>query len=187
RFAIILADVSGKGTPASLIMAFAHAAFRSLAGGLSPVALLARISELIRNANKMHRYATCFYAELDPATKRMIYVNAGHLPPAIVRGDEAIDLSVGGSVLGLLPGTTFDQGEITLQSGDVLAIYSDGVSEAQSNSEAEYGPEGVMSCMRVNRGETAAQILRCLEASLSEFAFGVPFSDDRTVVILKAL
>ncbi|MEO5761845.1 MAG: SpoIIE family protein phosphatase [Vicinamibacteria bacterium] len=187
RFAIILADVSGKGTPASLIMAFAHAAFRSLAGGLSPVFLLARISELIRNANKSHRYATCFYAELDPTTKHMIYVNAGHLPPAIVRGDQAIDLRIGGSVLGLLPGTTFEQGEVVLQPGDVLAIYSDGVSEAQSNSEAEYGPEGVMACMRANRGETAGQILKSLDASLSEFASGVPFSDDRTVVILKAL
>ncbi len=187
RFAIILADVSGKGTPASLIMAFAHAAFRSLAGSLPPVDLLARISELIRNANKSHRYATCFYAELDPSGRRMIYVNAGHLPPAIVRGEEAIELKAGGSVLGLLPGTTFVQGEVTLLPGDVLAIYSDGVSEAQSIRDDEFGSEGVVACVRALRAKSAPEILRLLDQSLFEFAAGRPFTDDRTAVILKAL
>jgi sigma-B regulation protein RsbU (phosphoserine phosphatase) len=187
RFAIILADVSGKGTPASLIMAFAHAAFRSLAGSLPPVDLLARVSELIRNANKTHRYATCFYGELDSRTRRLIYVNAGHLPPAIVRGEETIELKLGGSVLGLLPGTTFEQGEVTLQPGDVLAIYSDGVSEAQSSRDDEFGPEGVVACVRVMRAQKADEILRLLDQSLFEFAAGRPFTDDRTAVILKAL
>jgi sigma-B regulation protein RsbU (phosphoserine phosphatase) len=187
RFAVILADVSGKGTPASLIMAFAHAAFRSLAGGLPPVDLLARISELIRKANTSHRYATCFYGELDPLSRRMVYVNAGHLPPAIVRGDQTIELNIGGSVLGLLPGTTFEQGEITLQPGDVLAIYSDGISEAQSVGDDEFGPEGVVACVRALRTNSAPEILRLLEQSLFEFAAGRPFTDDRTAVILKAL
>lgn len=187
RFAIILADVSGKGTPASLIMAFAHAAFRSLAGSLPPVELLARVSELIRNANKSHRYATCFYGELDPATRRMVYVNAGHLAPGVVRGAETIELKVGGSVLGLLPGTTFEQGEIVLRSGDVLAIYSDGISEAQAPNEDEFGPEGVVSSVRALRDRGAAEILRFLEQSLFEFAAGRAFGDDRTALILKAL
>jgi serine phosphatase RsbU (regulator of sigma subunit)/anti-sigma regulatory factor (Ser/Thr protein kinase) len=187
RFAIIVADVSGKGTPASLIMAFAHAAFRSLSGGLPPVDLLARVSELIRNANKTHRYATCFYAELEPRTRQLVYVNAGHLPPAIVRGGEAIELRTGGSVLGLLPGTTFEQGEVILQAGDVLAIYSDGVSEALSSREDEFGPEGVLACVRAQRDQSAAEILRCLDQSLFEFAAGRPYSDDRTTLILKAL
>jgi serine phosphatase RsbU (regulator of sigma subunit)/anti-sigma regulatory factor (Ser/Thr protein kinase) len=187
RFAIILADVSGKGTPASLIMAFAHAAFRSLSGGLPPVDMLARVSELIRNANKSHRYATCFYAELEPRSRQLFYVNAGHLPPAIIRGEETIELKVGGSVLGLLPGTTFEQGEVTLQPGDVLALYSDGVSEAQSNTDDEFGPEGVVACVRALRNKSAAEILRLLDQSLFEFARGRPFGDDRTAVILKAL
>ncbi len=187
RFAIILADVSGKGTPASLIMAFAHAAFRSLAGSLPPVHLLARISELIRNANKTHRYATCFYGELEASSRRMIYVNAGHLPPAIVRGDETIELRTGGAVLGLLPGTTFEQGEVTFQPGDVLAIYSDGVSEAQSVRDDEFGPEGVVACVRALKAKSAPEILRLLEQSLFEFAAGRAYSDDRTAVILKAL
>lgn len=187
RFALVLADVSGKGTPASLIMAFAHAAFRSLANRLPPVDLLARVSELVRNANKAHRYLTGFYAELDPATRRMIYVNAGHLPPAIVRGDRTIELSTGGSVLGLLPGTTFEQGEVTLQPGDVLAIYSDGISEALSTNEAEFGADGVVACVRALRTRPAAEILRALEQSLFEFASGRPFADDRTALILKAL
>lgn len=187
RFAIVLADVSGKGTPASLIMAFAHAAFRSLANSLPPVALMARVSELIRNANKSHRYATCFYAELDPSTRRMIYVNAGHQPPAIVRGEQTIDLKVGGSVLGLLPGTTFEQGEVTLEPGDVLALYSDGLSEALSPTEDEFGPEGVLACVRALRGKPASEILRLLDQTLFEFAAGRPFADDRTALILKAL
>ncbi len=187
RFAVILADVSGKGTPASLIMAFAHAAFRSLAGSLPPVDLLARISELIRNANTSHRYATCFYAELDPIRRRMIYVNAGHLPPAIVRGAELIELKAGGSVLGLLPDTTFVQGEFTFLRGDVLAIYSDGLSEAQSVRDDEFGSEGVVACVRALRGKSAPEILRLLDQSLFEFAAGRPFTDDRTALILKAL
>jgi phosphoserine phosphatase RsbU/P len=187
RFAIILADVSGKGTPASLIMAFAHAAFRSLAGSLPPTELLARISELIRNANKSHRYATCFYAELDPANGRMIYVNAGHLPPSILRGTASIELRTGGAVLGLLPDTTFEQGEVTLEPGDVLAIYSDGVSEAQAPTEDEFGAEGVLKSVAATREQPAADILRTLDQSLSTFAAGRAFADDRTAVILKAL
>ena len=187
RFAIILADVSGKGTPASLIMAFTHAAFRSLAGSLSPVALLQQISELIRNANKTHRYATCFYAELDPSNGRLTYVNAGHLPPSVLRGSKTIDLKTGGAVLGLLPGTTFEQGEVTLESGDVLAIYSDGVSEAQAPSDQEFGAEGVLEAVTANRDRGAAEILRAIEASLTAFAAGRPFADDRTAVILKSL
>jgi sigma-B regulation protein RsbU (phosphoserine phosphatase) len=168
-------------------MAFAHAAFRSLAGSLTPVGLMARISELIRKANTSHRYATCFYAELDPATRSMVYVNAGHLPPAILRGGQLIRLETGGSVLGLLPGTTYEQGEIELRPGDILAIYSDGISEAQSSTDDEFGPEGVEACVRALREKPAAEILRLLEQSLFEFAAGRPFSDDRTAVILKAL
>ena len=187
RFAIILADVSGKGTPASLIMAFAHAAFRALSGSLPPVDLLARISELIRKANKTHRYATCFYAELDAGTRSMIYVNAGHLPPSIIRGEASIDLKTGGSVLGLLAGTTFEEGRVQFEPGDVLAIYSDGVSEAQSISDDEFGPDGVVACVRALRSKSAPEILRLLEQSLFEFAAGRPFGDDRTAVILKAL
>lgn len=187
RFAVILADVSGKGTPASLIMAFAHAAFRSLAGSLPPTGLLARISELIRNANKSHRYATCFYGELDPVTRRLVYVNAGHLAPGLVRGDETLELKVGGSVLGLLPGATFEQGEVTLRPGDILALYSDGVSEAQAPSEDEFGPERVIESVRARRQAPAAEILRFIEQSLFEFAAGRPFSDDRTALILKAI
>lgn len=187
RFAIVLADVSGKGTPASLIMAFAHAAFRCLANRLSPVDLLTRISELVRNANKTHRYLTGFYAELDPASRKMIYVNAGHIPPAIIRGERTLELKTGGAVIGLLPGTTFEQGEVTLEPGDVLAIYSDGVSEAQAPNEDEFGSEGVVECVRVLRTRPAAEILRRLEQSLFEFAAGRPFADDRTTLILKAL
>ena len=117
----------------------------------------------------------------------MIYVNAGHLPPAIVRGVETIELKTGGSVLGLLPGTTFEQGEVTLQPGDVLAIYSDGVSEAQSTRDDEFGPEGVVACVQALRAKSATEILRLLEQSLFEFASGRAYADDRTAVILKAL
>jgi phosphoserine phosphatase RsbU/P len=116
-----------------------------------------------------------------------VYVNAGHLPPAIVRDEEAIELGIGGSVLGLLEGTTFDQGEVTLRPGDVLAIYSDGVSEAQSIKDDEFGPEGVLACVRALRAKPAAEILRLLEQSLFEFAAGRPYTDDRTALILKAL
>ena len=90
-------------------------------------------------------------------------------------------------MLGLLPGTTFEQGEIFMQPGDVLAIYSDGVSEAQSTRDDEFGPEGVVACVRALRAKPAAEILRLLEQSLFEFANGRAFSDDRTAVILKAL
>ena len=99
----------------------------------------------------------------------------------------SIELRTGGSVLGLLPGTTFEQGEATLQPGDVLAIYSDGVSEAQSNGDEEFGSEGVVACVRALRTKPAAEILRLLDQSLFEFATGRPFTDDRTAVILKAL
>jgi sigma-B regulation protein RsbU (phosphoserine phosphatase) len=148
---------------------------------------MARISELIRSSNRMHRYVTCFYAELNHARGTLTYVNAGHPAPILVgRGPRRARLARGGAVLGLLPNTTFDSETIALEPGDALAIFSDGVSEAMSPAEVEFGDTGVERVLVSAAGETAPDTLSRLEDALERFCDGRAFGDDRTAVILRA-
>ncbi len=133
RFALAVADVSGKGTPASLLMASVHASLRALAGTMDPAALMERLNRFLFDSTQAHRYVTMFYAELDPASRRLVYVNAGHVPPCLLSAsDEEIRLGCGGPVVGLLEDVAFEVGTVELGSGDVVAMVSDGVTEACS-------------------------------------------------------
>ena len=101
--ALVLADVSGKGAPASILMASVHASLRALAGGAPPPALMERLNRFLFDSTQANRYVTLFYAELDPERPRLAYVSAGHVPSFLVRGaGEVLRLSEGGPVVGLL-------------------------------------------------------------------------------------
>lgn len=146
-----------------------------------------RISELIRLSNRSHRYATCFYAELDPSARTLTYVNAGHPPPILVgKNDRRQRLGRGGAVLGLLPETLFDQHTIDMKPGDTIAIYSDGISEALNADDREFTDIEIECLLRESHGACASDVLSHLEDRLATFCAGRPFVDDRTTVILRA-
>ncbi|HEY6546897.1 MAG TPA: SpoIIE family protein phosphatase, partial [Vicinamibacteria bacterium] len=119
RLAFAIADVSGKGTPASILMASVHASLRALAGASSPATLMTRLNRFLFESTQDNRYVTLFYGELDPASRRLRYVSGGHVPPYLLRREGGLDrLEAGGPALGLLGDATFEEGEARLEAGD---------------------------------------------------------------------
>jgi sigma-B regulation protein RsbU (phosphoserine phosphatase) len=188
RLALVIADVAGKGTPASLLMASVHAFVQALAGTAAPAQVIERLNRfLFANTQTSSRFVTLFYAELDAAGRRLAYVNAGHVPPYRVTVDGMVGrLAEGGPALGLLAEASYEAGEVGLEPGDVVAMVTDGVTEATSPEDREFGDDRVCEVLRRLSGGSASSVLEGLVAAVDEWAGGGGFSDDLTALILKA-
>jgi sigma-B regulation protein RsbU (phosphoserine phosphatase) len=187
RLGVVIADVSGKGTPASLMMASVHAWLRALAGTESAALILERLNRFVYASTETSRYVTLFYGELDPARRRLVYVNAGHVPPFVLRaGGREERLRCGGPVLGLLDEVTLEPGELVLEPGDLLVAVTDGVTEAMDPAGLEFGDERVRQTLGAEPGQGAAATLRALVGAVDRWAGPAGCSDDLTAVILKA-
>ena len=184
---MVIGDVSGKGIAAALLMASLQASVRgqSLRGETDLALLMSNVNSLIYEASTSSRYATLFYAELDPATRRLDYVNAGHNPPLLVRGDTSIHLETGGTVVGLLPRFPYQQGTISLQPGDVLVAFTDGISEAMNSADEEWGEEELLKAIRACQQLPAQEMIPALLRNADAFVNGAPQHDDMTLVIVK--
>lgn len=187
RLALVVADVAGKGTPASLLMATTHAFVHALAGTADPARVIERLNRFLFARTQASRFVTLFYAELDTAARRLSYVNAGHVPPFLLARDGALGrLSAGGPALGLLPEADYDVGDVALDSGDLLAVVTDGVTEAMSPEEHELGDDRVSEALRRLSSEGAGAALRGLVGAVDAWAGSRGSSDDLTALILKA-
>jgi len=187
RIALVVADVSGKGTPASLLMASVHASVQALAGTGAPAQVVERLNRFLFASTQASRFVTLFYAELDAASGRLAYVNAGHVPPyRIARDGTVTRLREGGIALGLLAEASYDVGEVPLQPGDVVAMVTDGVTEAMSPDEREFGDERVCVAVRARSRGSASAVLEGLVAAVSDWAGAAGLGDDLTALILKA-
>ena len=187
RLAFVIADVSGKGTPASLLMASVHASIQALAGTAGPAQVIERLNRFLFARTQANRYVTLFYAELDAASRRLTYVNAGHVPPYRVTPDGTVSrLLTGGLVLGILDPVTYEAGEVRLDPGDVLAVVTDGVTEANSPDEREFGDDRVCKALRALSGGSAAAILEGLLTAVNQWTGAAGSSDDLTALVLKA-
>jgi sigma-B regulation protein RsbU (phosphoserine phosphatase) len=188
RWAVAIADVSGKGTPASILMASVHASLRALAGSAPPSVMIGRLNRFLFESTQDNKYATLFYGELHLGTRRFVYVNAGHVPPYLQRAAGPSDrLTVGGPVLGLIEDAAFDEGEATLCPGDLLAMVTDGATEAVSPDDLEFGDDRLSETVRACGRETAPVALhRILDAARS-WAGPAGCSDDLTALVLRAL
>jgi sigma-B regulation protein RsbU (phosphoserine phosphatase) len=188
RVALAIADVSGKGAPASLLMASVHASLRALAGTLEPGQLMLRLNRFLYDSTQANRYVTLFYAELEPASRRLTYVNGGHVPPYWIRKDGTSGrLSDGGPVLGLLEDATFEAGEIELARGDLLAIVTDGATEALSPDEVEFGDGGILDTLVSQGSAPARDVLEGLVGAVNSWTGSAGCSDDLTALVLRAL
>jgi sigma-B regulation protein RsbU (phosphoserine phosphatase) len=183
RLALAIADVSGKGTPASIIMASVHASLRALAG-LPAAELLGRLNRFLVESTQSNRFVTLFYGELDPMTRRLRYVNAGSIPPFLVRGAGRHRLVEGGPVLGLLDDARYPCGEVVLEPGDLVAVVTDGVTEALSPDGEEFGDDRVFEAM--GPSATAPVALRELVDAARSWAGARGCADDLTTLVLKA-
>lgn len=188
RLALAVADVSGKGTPASILMASVHASVRALAGTAPLDVLLQRLNSFLFESTQAGRYVTLFYAELDAAARRLRYVSAGHVPPyRLARNGRRERLHVGGPALGLLEAAAFTICELPLEPGDVLAIVTDGATEAASPADVEFGDEGVFAALESHARLTAADILRGLFDAVRAWTAPARCADDLTALVVKAL
>lgn len=187
RVLIAIADVSGKGVPAALLMSNVQASLRALAGPEMDLAANAgRISEIIYANTDFNKYATFFYGILDPAEHTLVYTNAGHNPPILLRAGGASEtLDAGGLPVGLMPGSTYEYGCVTIGAGDLLVMYTDGVTEAANTDDEEYGEERLLGLARAGADRPALEFLDRVYEDVFAFAAGMPQGDDITMVVLK--
>src|SRR5689334_13861549 len=187
RLVIALGDVSGKGTAAALLMSSLHAAIHAQsASHNSLVATISAVNRYLADNIPANRFVTLFYAELDPESGALSFLNAGHNPPLIVHAAGTVEqLASGGLPLGIKRDAEYREGRTQLQNGDVLVIYSDGVTEAQSPSGEEFGSTRLYEVVSRNIEASAAGIRDRIESSLTKFAQGTSAADDITLVIVK--
>jgi phosphoserine phosphatase RsbU/P len=188
RLAVAVADVSGKGTPASLLMASVHASLRALAGTMDPAALLTKLNRFLYDSTQAHRYVTMFYAELDPVARRMEFVNAGHVPPCLLSASgEEVRLTCGGPVVGLLEDVSFEIGRVDLAPGDLIAMVSDGVTEACTPDDRDFGERRLFDSLRNSRQGGAEDVLGAIVDAVHAWTGPAGCGDDLTAVVLKVM
>ena len=187
RLVIALGDVSGKGTAAALLMSSLHASIHAQTGSHdSLVETISAVNRYLADNIPSNRFVTLFYAELDPGSGALSFLNAGHNPPLIVHAAGTVEqLASGGLPLGIKADADYREGRTTLQPGDVLVIYSDGVTEAASPNGEEFGPTRLYEVVSRNVDASAAGIRDRIESALTKFSQGTQAADDITLVIVK--
>jgi phosphoserine phosphatase RsbU/P len=187
RLVIALGDVSGKGTAAALLMSSLHAAIHAQSASHdSLVDTISAVNRYLADNIPANRFVTLFYAELDPASGALAFLNAGHNPPLIVHSAGTVEqLASGGLPLGIKPDAEYREGRTQLQRGDVLVVYSDGVTEAVSPTGEEFGATRLYEVVSRNINASASGIRDRIESSLTKFAQGTSAADDITLVIVK--
>ncbi len=186
---LMVADVSGKGIAASLLTASLEAlAAGPIEVGRAPDEICERVSRRLKLRSPTERYATAFVASLELETGTLCYANAGHNPAILVRTTGEVErLRPPGIPLGLMDGAEYTSGTATLGVGDNLLIYTDGITEAANPEGEEYELERLEELCRDHCGGNVSQLAAAIERDMQEFVRGVPFADDRTLVIARRL
>jgi predicted permease len=194
---IALADVSGKGVAAALIMSVVQASLRIISseGDVPSPRLVARMNQFIYRSTPSSKYATFFYAQLDEHGRQLRYVNAGHNAPYLVRAGrrstaasaplEIEQLSVGGTVVGMFPDMEYEEATVELWPGDVLLVFTDGVPEAHNPEDEEFGDERLQQLLRQTAHLPADEISARLSAEMKEWIRDSEQYDDLTFIVMK--
>jgi sigma-B regulation protein RsbU (phosphoserine phosphatase) len=197
RIGIALADVSGKGIAAALIMSVVQASLRIISSGgdVQPPRLVALINQFVYRSTPASKYATFFYAQLDERRRQLRYVNAGHNPPYLLRANprsiggsaalEIEELKVGGTVVGMFPEMEYEEATVELGSGDVLLAFTDGVPEAHSPENEEFGEERLQAVLLDTAHLTAAEISARIAGEMNAWIRDAEQYDDLTFIVMK--
>ncbi len=193
KLGIAIGDVSGKGMPAALLMSNLQASLHGQVlhpGSVSGV--VARVNDLLVRSTDPHMFATFFYGELDSTASTFTCTNAGHNPPLLLRRDGAIEeLATGGLLLGMLGDQPYKQESVELAPGEVIVLYTDGITEAvgpsaeEDDPEAMFGEDALYEVMRSNRHLPAVGIKDAILAAVTAHTSGVAQSDDITLVVIR--
>ena len=188
RVVIALGDVAGKGSPAALLMALLLAMLRTLVDeGLETARLMTRLNVQVARQSPASRFITFFYGLYDPNTGVMQYVNAGHLPPLLLRADgsvERIGLGDGGLALGMFENATYAAHEVTISPDDLLVMYTDGITEAENPAGKAFEESGLLEIIKTNRDQEPARIGATVLSAVDHFAGDARLADDLTALVL---
>ncbi len=189
RIAVCLADVSGKGLPASLLMANVQATLRGQTLlNVSPKVSVQRANKLLFQSTSAEKFVTLFYAILDPKLHQLAFANAGHDNPFLLAADGSTRrLKTGGLVLSIMEDFPFEEETVDLGRGDLLVIYSDGITEATNTSEVQFGEERLANVIREHREESASGLVECIIKEVKAHAGGMAQADDMTLVVVKRI
>jgi sigma-B regulation protein RsbU (phosphoserine phosphatase) len=193
--AIALGDVSGKGVSAALLMASIQSALHAqlkFSGAsahpvLSTAALMALISQQLYENTPPEKYATFFCSVYDDETGRLTYTNAGHLKPILVREKQATTLEGDGMVAGLLPNVQYEQQDVLLQTGDLLAVFSDGIPEAEDAAEQEFGEARLAELLAAQMDKPLGNIITVVTGAVQNWIHDPESRDDLTLLLLRKL
>jgi serine phosphatase RsbU (regulator of sigma subunit) len=187
---VVIADVSGHGAAASLLMPSLAVALRLRARELDgPAAIIKDLDGVFRQITNAATFVTMFYARFDQTNKTLEYANGGHNPPLLVRPKtgETLLLDAGGPILGILPQTQFSNTVVTLDSGDILTLFTDGVTEQENEAGDEFSIDRLEEVVRSKETEPASALVTRISQAVSTFAGKSPQVDDLTVVVVKVL
>lgn len=189
RLGVVLGDVAGKGMSAAMLMSNLQARVQILAENPGELAsMIWRLDQAVARNCPDNRFITLFFAILDPEKKEMTYCNAGHNPPLVVRKDGSFErLEVLGSVLGMLPELGYEDRRYRFEPGDLLVIFSDGVTEAESPAGVEYGDERLGQWLVTHRTSSAADLIEGILGEIDKFTEGAPAADDVTLLVARYL
>ncbi|HKZ86322.1 MAG TPA: SpoIIE family protein phosphatase [Anaerolineae bacterium] len=186
RLGMVIADVSDKGVPAALLMALSRTLVRAVtAGGRSPADAIRRVNELLLSESQTGQFITLFYAVLDPESAALRFVNAGHNPPLMVCGEAVFSLCAPGMALGIMQPIHLTESEARFAPGDVLVMYTDGVTEALDAGMDEFGVERLTQVVLANRPRSAQDIVNAIVDAVHAFTGGREAFDDISIVALK--
>lgn len=188
RLGILVADVSGKGLAAALVMvsfrAYMHA---TIMNELAMRVVMSRVNRLVYESNAGDRFITTFYGLVDPEHKRLLYINAGHNPPLLLHADGTSELlSDGGLPLGIFSDARYSEAIVSFRSGDILVLYTDGVTEARNLGEESFGLDRLEQAVRADGHRRAHEICENVTAAVRRFSADVGgVEDDLTLSIIK--
>ncbi|MGZ4808975.1 MAG: SpoIIE family protein phosphatase [Thermoanaerobaculia bacterium] len=184
--AVVIADVSGKGVAAALIMSSMQAALRVAAPMESDLAMLmARLNALLYRSTKGRKYVTTFLGRYTPRTGELRFVNAGHNPPMIILGTDCQKLDSTGKPIGLLPDCPFGENTAMVPPGGTLILYTDGLNEAENPQEQEFGNERLQSLLCDAARMPTTDIVSYVLTTITDFENGAHPTDDKTIVVLR--
>lgn len=191
RWGIAIGDVSGKGIGAALIMASLRASVRAnaLHGHSDPSALMSQVNRLVYQSSPVNFFASLFYAEYEPLTRALAYVNAGHHPPIVIRctagRSTLLHLHHGGTPVGVFEDSRHLSTSVQLESGDLFLACTDGITEAESVDGELWGQQRLESLVSTCRPKTPKQVLQQVVREVCAFTAGAPQKDDMALVVMQ--
>lgn len=189
EFGITIADVSGKGAGAALLMSNLQASLHALKPSRENLSqMIAQINDLIHRNTDLDKFITFFYGILDITTHEFVYCNAGHNPPILIRANHQVEeLSTGGLVLGMMPNVIYETGSVQMNRFDVLSMFTDGITETIDIEDEEFGEQRLVEVLLKNTNASAKNILDAIIDQTNQFKGDMPQYDDMTMILMKSI